>query len=740
MSPPRGRCPAARLAPAIALAAGLVMLAGLPAAGAQSRAAVAPDATMNASIATDPANHENHANPADASGPPAAEVTPRTLDARLGQLDRIGYERPRLALAQLIDLRDQPALAAHSLRIDYAIGRAWGFAGNSDEVQRSADALSERPGGRPLALLLLAEMQDRGGQPVKAGELAQQALSVLEPTCPQAPPQTLGPDCLWRAVFHGLRLVARAQVARGEHAFAESRWKQALALAQAAQDVFLTAQATAQLALTAQALDQPVAAQQWAAQAWQLAQGDVISMVRVRTVEATMAARRNDQRAQLAALEDGLRLARLAEARRDVASLQNNLADAYMHSGQAARAAAEARAALPVALAFRDQRMERTLRHNLSVALVQQRQFEGARREIARVDALARGDGDDLRRALQLRELGEAYAGVGQWRDALRLYHEERALSAENAQRHREASLQQLRLKYDSEAKQRDLELLRRDQALKDQQLGNRRLAKAVGVALAVLLALSLALLGVLLARVRDANRQLKVNQRLLRAQSERDPLTDLANRRHFLAVMDRRAREKFHGALLMVDIDHFKQVNDGHGHAAGDAVICEVARRISHAVRQDDLVVRWGGEEFLVYAPSVGPEQLQRLAQRILFSVGETPVTLPSHADGGTLRVTCSIGFAHAPLPPRQMPLHWEQAVNWADMALYTAKSQGRNRARGIVSVEADEPRALMGIESDFEGACRAGLVQLQTLLGPQSPDDTGASPAPPAAGPMSD
>lgn len=126
-----------------------------------------------------------------------------------------------------------------------------------------------------------------------------------------------------------------------------------------------------------------------------------------------------------------------------------------------------------------------------------------------------------------------------------------------------------------------------------------------------------------MLQRVRAANRQLKANQRLLRSQSERDPLTDLANRRHFLAVMQKQAQQLFTGGLLMIDIDHFKHVNDQQGHAVGDVVIRDVAQRIRDAVRTEDLVVRWGGEEFLVFAPNVSQDTLSLLAERVLNSVG---------------------------------------------------------------------------------------------------------------------
>lgn len=660
----------------------------------------------------------------------AHDTSERQLDTELAQWERTGYNEPREALQALQTLRNSRGEAHHPdhlLRIDYTMGRVQAIAGDMDEARRWADRLEEREGGRPLALLLRAEVQDRSGQPVKAGELAQQALTQLEPDCPQdSAPFQIGPRCNWRGTYTALRIVARAQGARGEPASAEVRLLRALDLAQSAGDTFATLIVLSQLATNAQDMDQPVQAQQWMNQALQLAQGDVGATVRMRIVESSMAALRNDTKAQLTLLEDGLRLAAHTNARREVASMQASLADAYMHTHQPARAAMLARQALPVVQEFGDQKLERTLRHNLSVSLVLLRQFDAAKREINRVIELARGDDDAVRRILQLRELGEAYAAVNQPREALRLYHEERTLSAETAQRKRESSLRQLSHKYDSEARQRDLELARRQQALQSQELTNRRLAQYVGVGLAVLLGLSVVLMGVMLMRVRDTNKRLKANQSLLRAQSERDPLTDLANRRHFLAVMEREAGDTFRGALLMIDIDHFKQVNDRHGHAAGDMVIREISRRISAAVRSDDLVVRWGGEEFLVFAPTVAPSALQHLAERILTGVGSQPVPIPD----GQLRVTASIGYAHFPLAPAHLPQHWEQAVNWADMALYTAKSQGRNRAHGIEAVQADDAQALSRVETDFEAACSRGLVRLQTLLGPEE-----TQPPPPCA-----
>ncbi|HRH90125.1 MAG TPA: GGDEF domain-containing protein, partial [Rubrivivax sp.] len=220
--------------------------------------------------------------------------------------------------------------------------------------------------------------------------------------------------------------------------------------------------------------------------------------------------------------------------------------------------------------------------------------------------------------------------------------------------------------------------------------------------------------------RVRRTRRQLVSSQQALRTQSERDPLTHLANRRHFLTVMQAArafgAGDGFDGALLLIDIDHFKHVNDGHGHAAGDIVLCEVARRLNEAVRGDDLVVRWGGEEFLVLALQVPPDQVETLAERVLRHIGERPVVV----QGEPVRVTVSIGYARFPLPPHTLPVAWEQAINLADMALYTAKNQGRNRAVGIVAAHAESPPDLRRIEGDFDRAWHEGRVTLKVAPGP--------------------
>ncbi|MEJ6006708.1 diguanylate cyclase [Paucibacter sp. AS339] len=643
------------------------------------------------------------------------------LDAELSRLLRLGFDKPDKALQALQQLQRMPVHQGHQPQLRLAEGRLQVLAGDLDAAQASASKLAQDGMGSSEGVLLLqAEIKERAGQTGEAAELAQQAWLALEPACAPASGRGVVQDpsnfCDFRLAWSALRVLGRSQLKEGRIPLALATAQRSLDLAEGGADPLLCALSLAQLALLETRQQQPERAIEQMALAQKKAQGDTLTLAQLKNFEANLAASRGDSRAQLKALEEGLRLASELGAGRLSAQLLANQADAFLQLQQPAKALSLGRQALGELLRFKDVRVERSTRLNIALALIQLGQFDEARRELARGATLRGEQPDQGLRAQELQELGEAWAKAGQSKEAIALFHEERKLSAELVAQNRESALQLLKIKYDSDRKQRDLELLQRERSLVDSQLLNRKLAQQFGIALAFLLGLSLLLVAVMVQRVRAAQKRLKANELLLRAQSERDPLTDLANRRHLLAVMASQPQAEFSGALLMVDIDHFKHVNDEYGHGAGDQVICEVARRISHAVRSVDLVVRWGGEEFLVFAPDVTPEHLKQLAQRILDEVAYLPIQIET----GPLRVTVSVGFAHFPLPPAMLDLHWEQAVNWADMALYTAKSRGRNRAMGIATVAAGDAGALMQIEADFDAACSSERVRLVEVIGP--------------------
>jgi diguanylate cyclase (GGDEF)-like protein len=174
------------------------------------------------------------------------------------------------------------------------------------------------------------------------------------------------------------------------------------------------------------------------------------------------------------------------------------------------------------------------------------------------------------------------------------------------------------------------------------------------------------------------------VNRARLMRSGFTDVLTGWHNRRYLLVrlaeELARASRERSNLVCLMLDIDHFKKVNDQFGHAAGDAVLRELAQRIESQVRRSDVAARMGGEEFVVLLPGTGTKDGIRLAERIRRAISGTPVVLP---DAAQLSVTASIGIAGATPSARGGDLKTlgDSLLARADVALYRAKSEGRDR-----------------------------------------------------------
>ena len=208
---------------------------------------------------------------------------------------------------------------------------------------------------------------------------------------------------------------------------------------------------------------------------------------------------------------------------------------------------------------------------------------------------------------------------------------------------------------------------------------------------------------------------------------SLKDPLTGLGNRRHFRAVQERTidgvARSGAPALLLMLDIDHFKKVNDTHGHQAGDQVLQTIGKCVASCVRPMDTVARYGGEEFAVVLPNCHTSFGATVAERIRATIEALVIPISPNL---SLKVTISVGGAYAPEWVRSTAELWTER---ADVQLYRAKKEGRNRVcldhQQEIYVSAEEKNLLFGhlalgdpawiesVSSEAPGSSAGGAMQ---------------------------
>ncbi|USX15113.1 diguanylate cyclase [Oxalobacteraceae bacterium OTU3CAMAD1] len=241
-----------------------------------------------------------------------------------------------------------------------------------------------------------------------------------------------------------------------------------------------------------------------------------------------------------------------------------------------------------------------------------------------------------------------------------------------------------------------------------------------------------------------EKNLELERAYQALEEVSLTDQLTGLRNRRFFLRNVDADVAMSLRGydggqqrghqmteweqhaandlVFFMVDIDHFKEVNDRYGHAAGDAILVQMTERLREVFRESDYVIRWGGEEFLVLARATHRDDARVVAERMRRVVAEREFVLP---DGVRLSKTCSIGFACFPfLPAQPRLLSWSQVVELADQGLYIAKRSGRNAWAALYGTERARADGLFTrLMHQVDEALSAGEVRLvSNLEGPLS------------------
>lgn len=260
--------------------------------------------------------------------------------------------------------------------------------------------------------------------------------------------------------------------------------------------------------------------------------------------------------------------------------------------------------------------------------------------------------------------LAEAYQAVGDTAKeakVLRAILEKREQEVKNT---RENLIVEFQTQYEAEEQRLKIALLQQEGELKQARLDKSARDRFWFALLAATFAIALLGALLILRHVRHLNVLLGEANGKLQSQSLKDPLTDSYNRRAL-----QQYQHQLNDVLLMLDIDYFKKVNDEHGHAVGDSILITVTQRLKAILRKEDVLMRWGGEEFLLIIRQIAPSQLDALVTKILAIINETPMAGIHISVSGGLVV---IQDAQAEL---------ETQINHADHLLYQAKAAGRGQ-----------------------------------------------------------
>jgi diguanylate cyclase (GGDEF)-like protein len=645
-----------------------------------------------------------------------ADLLKRALSIEVGL-----YGYPHRSVEELAALAPRADSApAPERRLIYGLyGQALVLAGNpiaaadlADRLAAKAKAEQDQP-SFAVALLIRSTLESSVGDAGKAAALAREAQTLANGS---------GDSFVqfWAAMALGT-----AARTRGQTEDALRSLEDALSLAEKAGNAYRRSSALYQLSVLQLALKNAQEALTASLRAFKDAEAanSAYAMANARIAESSVMEVLDRPARELAAMEEALSIARRAHSQVAEARSLINLADIRLRRRQFTEALDLSRRALALSSSLSDPGLEAASKANMGFALLGLgRVQEGKRLTDEAVAAYERTNATADVAAL-LGEYGRDLEQLGDYKGALVLYHRERKLNDEIALQTRQRALLEVQEKYETERRKREIELLSRENDVKTAELANHVREQRVWWMLAGVFALSFVVVAVLYRKLIITNRLLGQKNAELSVQSTRDPLTALYNRRYFQNFMnaegmqpDRRRREdEMVRVLLLIDIDHFKETNDRFGHALGDAVLVAVAERLKETLRETDMIARWGGEEFLVFA-TTHADRLDEITARILRAVSAKPITLGDKV----IRTTVSIGYLPMPLPPSEVPLPWDRALGLVDMALYMAKVNGRNRAYGIRRLVDDDAEVLAAAERDLEHAWKSDLVEMHVLYGP--------------------
>ncbi|WP_157829143.1 GGDEF domain-containing protein [Colwellia sp. 75C3] len=237
---------------------------------------------------------------------------------------------------------------------------------------------------------------------------------------------------------------------------------------------------------------------------------------------------------------------------------------------------------------------------------------------------------------------------------------------------------------FKSQVKEQEIHFLTTENTLQQELIVKKNTSLLFAI-IATILGIIITLYLVLhVTKLRRSNSFLNTSNQKLYDKSYNDHLTNLYNRRYLEEQRFEEAKKSGKCSLVIIDIDYFKKVNDSYGHDVGDEVLVEIAKRLTQSMREQDIVVRWGGEEFLALISHETETQLQHALLRLTELI-RSHVFITS---AGPLSITVSMGICH--IPDRTLLLSkWDTCIKSADGALYYTKEHGRNGAYLYTSKE---------------------------------------------------
>ena len=630
-----------------------------------------------------------------ATGATATELT-EAVDRLIVQ----GFEDPQGANAGLKALQAAtPATPDNARALLVGFGMVAADSHLAKETAEAAKALRElAPSAGPIAEadahLVNAELEFEGMQEENGNVEARAAVAGYSAFC-EAKDPGLAAQCDRFNWFYAL--LTAGYGAHGERNSAAAAIYLHMALDAALQSGSrpLEIKSTAILASLAQADNDAELAERLLARARDLAkaEGDPALRAYVQSFTSEVLAMREQSVASRAAIVEAIAISHAAGLQRREVQYLLSLADAELALERPADALAALARAEPFLASHNEPSLERQRLHDQTLALLMLGRTAEAKVKLREV--LARYDaetGPNARIAV-LRDLGPALARAGDRAGALALYTREQQLLQAKSDGRYERDMQ-------------DVQKLIKDESDKVQA---RRVAEwSAAAAVCVLLALAIAFVA---RRQVERNRLLAHRNDALLLQVEHDALTGLANRAHLQARVAESAGDLFEGALFLIDVDHFKDINDRHGHAAGDQVLVAIARRLEAVLRERDLVVRWGGEEFLVMVDTMPVSEAVFLAQRLMKAFVEAPVVV----DGRSIPISASIGFAVFPLIGTSPGHAFDTAFALVDAAMYHSKSEGRDCATCIRSLDPRVPLDAAAMQSTLASAAIEGRAILE-------------------------